>query len=98
MNRGLVIFHRIGDNDGIARKAKSGPQKAGLYYAREGRRMSRTELVRCSGISKQQLSRLENGLIRLRVGSPKAVCLCSATHLSRFGTGGSSTFPPRTHE
>lgn len=29
--------------------------------------MSRTELVRRSGISKQQLSRLENGLIRLRL-------------------------------
>ena len=29
--------------------------------------MSRSELVRLSGISKQQLSRLENGLIRLRL-------------------------------
>src|SRR5215469_7204972 len=29
--------------------------------------MSRTELVKRSGISKQQLSRLENGLIRLRL-------------------------------
>jgi transcriptional regulator with XRE-family HTH domain len=51
----------------MARKAKSGPHKTGLYYAREARGMSRTELVRRSGISKQQLSRLENGLIRLRL-------------------------------
>ena len=29
--------------------------------------MSRSELVRLSGVSKQQLSRLENGLIRLRL-------------------------------
>jgi len=39
----------------------------GLYYAREARGMSRTELVKRSGVSKQQLSRLENGLIRLRL-------------------------------
>ena len=39
----------------------------GLYYARESRNMSRTELVRRSGVSKQQLSRLENGVIRLRL-------------------------------
>jgi len=39
----------------------------GLYYARESRGMSRTELVRRSGVSKQQLSRLENGVIRLRL-------------------------------
>jgi transcriptional regulator with XRE-family HTH domain len=42
-------------------------QKTGLYYAREARGMSRTDLVKRSGISKQQLSRLENGLIRLRL-------------------------------
>jgi transcriptional regulator with XRE-family HTH domain len=29
--------------------------------------MRRTELVKRSGVSKQQLSRLENGLIRLRL-------------------------------
>ena len=29
--------------------------------------MSRSELVRLSGVSKQQLSRLETGLIRLRL-------------------------------
>jgi transcriptional regulator with XRE-family HTH domain len=51
----------------MARKAKSGPPKTGLYYAREARGMSRSELVKRSGISKQQLSRLENGLIRLRL-------------------------------
>ncbi len=41
--------------------------KTGLYYAREARHMSRTELVKRSGVSKQQLSRLENGHIRLRL-------------------------------
>ncbi len=41
--------------------------KTGLYYAREARGISRTELVKRSGVSKQQLSRLENGLIRLRL-------------------------------
>jgi transcriptional regulator with XRE-family HTH domain len=39
----------------------------GLYYARESRGMSRSELVRLSGVSKQQLSRLENGAVRLRL-------------------------------
>jgi transcriptional regulator with XRE-family HTH domain len=48
----------------MARKAKP---KTGLYYAREARGMSRTEVVKRSGVSKQQLSRLENGLIRLRL-------------------------------
>ena len=43
------------------------PPKSGLYYAREARRMCRSELVRLSGVSKQQLSRLENGHIRLRL-------------------------------
>jgi transcriptional regulator with XRE-family HTH domain len=43
------------------------PPKSGLYQAREARGMSRSELVRLSGVSKQQLSRLENGLIRLRL-------------------------------
>jgi transcriptional regulator with XRE-family HTH domain len=51
---------------GMVRKAKS-ERKTGLYYAREARGMSRTELVKRSGVSKQQLSRLENGLIRLRL-------------------------------
>src|SRR5262249_35284471 len=51
----------------MARKAKSGPPKTGLYYAREARGMSRSDLVKRSGISKHQLSRLENGLIRLRL-------------------------------
>jgi transcriptional regulator with XRE-family HTH domain len=51
---------------GMVRKAKS-ERKTGLYYSREARGMSRTELVKRSGISKQQLSRLENGLIRLRL-------------------------------
>ena len=40
---------------------------SGLYHARELRGMSRTELVKLSGVSKQQLSRLENGGIRLRL-------------------------------
>ncbi len=51
----------------MARKVKSASKKTGLYYAREARGMSRSELVKRSGISKQQLSRLENGLIRLRL-------------------------------
>ena len=51
----------------MARKAKSESKKTGLYHARDRRRMSRSELVRRSGVSKQQLSRLENGLIRLRL-------------------------------
>src|SRR5271170_7992524 len=51
----------------MARKSKSARQMTGLYYAREARRMRRSELVRLSGVSKQQLSRLENGLIRLRL-------------------------------
>jgi transcriptional regulator with XRE-family HTH domain len=51
----------------MARKAKSESKKTGIYRAREARGMSRSELVRRSGISKQQLSRLENGLIRLRL-------------------------------
>jgi hypothetical protein len=55
MKRVLAIFHRIGDNERMARKAKS-ERKTGLYYAREARGMSRTELVKRSGISKQHLS------------------------------------------
>src|SRR5215472_12366659 len=51
----------------MAGKAKSRQQKTGLYYAREARGMSRSQLVKRSGVSKQQLSRLENGLIRLRL-------------------------------
>jgi transcriptional regulator with XRE-family HTH domain len=61
------MFHRIGDDIQMARKVASRQQKTGLYYAREARHMSRTELVKRSGVSKQQLSRLENGLIRLRL-------------------------------
>jgi transcriptional regulator with XRE-family HTH domain len=49
----------------MARKQK--PTKTGLFYARESRHMRRTELVKRSGVSKQQLSRLENGHIRLRL-------------------------------
>src|SRR5579885_3896209 len=41
--------------------------KTGLFHARVARHMSRSELVRLSGVSKQQLSRLENGQIRLRL-------------------------------
>jgi transcriptional regulator with XRE-family HTH domain len=51
----------------MARKIRVGRQMTGLYHAREARHMSRSELVRLSGVSKQQLSRLENGLIRLRL-------------------------------
>jgi transcriptional regulator with XRE-family HTH domain len=63
----LELFHRIGDNGAMAGKSKSESKKTGLHYAREERGMSRTELVKRSGVSKQQLSRLENGLIRLRL-------------------------------
>ncbi len=49
----------------MARKPKS--TKTGLFYAREARHMSRTELVKRSGVSKQQLSRLENGQISMRL-------------------------------
>jgi transcriptional regulator with XRE-family HTH domain len=48
-------------------RRESKRQKTGLYRAREARGMSRTALVKRSGVSKQQLSRLENGLIRLRL-------------------------------
>ncbi len=51
----------------MARKIRPGRTHTGLYYAREARGMSRSELVRLSGVSKQQLSRLENGQIRLRL-------------------------------
>jgi transcriptional regulator with XRE-family HTH domain len=52
----------------MARRAKQTKQQhTGLFHAREARGMSRSELVRRSGVSKQQLSRLENGLIRLRL-------------------------------
>jgi transcriptional regulator with XRE-family HTH domain len=51
----------------MARRIRAVPPKSGLYHAREARRMSRSELVRLSGVSKQQLSRLENGHIRLRL-------------------------------
>ncbi len=51
----------------MARRSKAAKQMSGLYHAREARGMSRSELVKRSGISKQQLSRLENGLIRMRL-------------------------------
>jgi transcriptional regulator with XRE-family HTH domain len=51
----------------MARKSRSTRQMTGVYHAREARGMSRSELVKRSGISKQQLSRLENGHIRLRL-------------------------------
>ncbi len=51
----------------MARTIKPSKTFTGLYYAREARGMSRSELVRRSGISKQQMSRLEGGQIRLRL-------------------------------
>jgi phage repressor protein C with HTH and peptisase S24 domain len=63
----LAILPRIRDNEGMARRAKQTRQLTGLYHAREERGMSRTELVERTGISKQQLSRLENGQIRMRL-------------------------------
>jgi len=59
----------------MARKTRPARQQTGLYYARQARGMSRSELVRLSGISKQQLSRLENGLIRLRLDHLKPFAL-----------------------
>ncbi len=81
----------------MARRIRPSKQWTGLYYARQQRGMSRSELVRLSGISKQQLSRLENGQIRLRLDHLKPF----ASHLGytpeqillwgRYpGTGGSS--------
>src|SRR5262249_56730413 len=54
-------------NGHMGRKIKTGKQMTGLYYAREARHMPRSELVRLSGVSKQQLSRLEAGHIRMRL-------------------------------
>jgi len=51
----------------MARTIKPSKNMTGLYYARESRHMSRSEMVRRTGISKQQLSRLEGGTIRLRL-------------------------------
>jgi len=51
----------------MAKRIRTGKQWTGLYYAREARGMSRSDLVRLSGVSKQQLSRLENGVIRMRL-------------------------------
>lgn len=51
----------------MARRVKQTRQLSGVYHAREARGMSRTELVERTGVSKQQLSRLENGQIRLRL-------------------------------
>jgi transcriptional regulator with XRE-family HTH domain len=51
----------------MARRTRPTRHFTGLYHARQARGMSRSELVRLSGISKQQLSRLENGQIRLRL-------------------------------
>jgi transcriptional regulator with XRE-family HTH domain len=51
----------------MVKRPKTSRQLTGLYHAREARGMSRTELVKKSGVSKQQLSRLENGLIRMRL-------------------------------
>ena len=63
----LAILRRIRDNEWMTKRPKPSRQLTGLYHAREARGMSRTELVKKSGVSKQQLSRLENGQIRLRL-------------------------------
>ena len=63
----LESLNQIRDNDRMARKIRTGRQLTGLYHAREARHMSRSELVRLSGVSKQQLSRLEGGQIRMRL-------------------------------
>jgi transcriptional regulator with XRE-family HTH domain len=56
----------------MARTIKPSKNMTGLYYAREARGVSRAELGRRTGISKQQLSRLEGGHIRLRLDHLKA--------------------------
>jgi len=59
--------HGISDNMTMAKRVRTEREKSGLYHAREARHMRRSELVRLSGVSKQQLSRLENNQIRLRL-------------------------------
>src|ERR1700676_4057857 len=51
----------------MAKRGSSAAQRSGLYHARAARGMSCTERVKKSGVSKQQLSRLESGQIRLRL-------------------------------
>ncbi len=51
----------------MPRRPKITRQYSGLHHAREARGLARSDLVRLSGVSKQQLSRLENGQIRLRL-------------------------------
>src|ERR1700753_3352433 len=51
----------------MARKIVPNKNFTGLYYARESRHMSRSELGRLPGTPKQQLARLESGLIRPRL-------------------------------
>ena len=51
----------------MAKRTKSTKQRTGIYHARVARGISRSDLVRMSGVSKQQLSRLENGQIRMRL-------------------------------
>ena len=46
----------------MVRNVKFGRQKSGLYHAREARGISRANLSNARRISKQQLSRVENGL------------------------------------
>src|ERR1700684_1195424 len=69
----LESLNQIRDNDPMARKIRTGRQLTGLYHAREARHRSRSELVRLSGVSKQQLSRLEGGQIRMRLDHLQAV-------------------------
>src|SRR5580704_2974066 len=63
----LASLNQISDTVAMPRKIQPNKQWTGLYYARVARGMTRSELVEQSGISKQQLSRLENGVIRLRL-------------------------------
>ena len=59
----------------------------GLFHARQARGMSRSELARLSGASKQQLSRLENGLIRLRLHHLKPLPLDPRLHAVPVAVG-----------
>lgn len=71
--------------------------------------MSRSELVRLSGVSKQQLSRLENGLIRLRLDhlkpfaphlgySPEQMLLWGRLPGTEMPDSGRSSQPSRRYE
>ncbi len=91
----------------MARKIQPNKNFTGLYYARKSRHMSRSELGRLTGTSKQQLSRLEAGLIRPRLDhlkpfakhlgyTPEQILLWGKYPGTPEG-GGHIEFEPRSH-